>query len=73
MLPMLFVTNKLHNKLQQYTFTYACIYFIVLSCGSFCTDHLEFKKQQNDNLIKCVCEAIFALAYYVASWLPLAW
>ena len=33
---------------------------ILLNChlAAFCTDHLEFKKWLNDNLIKYVCEPI---------------
>ena len=36
---------------------------------AICTVHLDLKKQLNDNLITFLCEAIFALVYYVASWL----
>ena len=42
---------------------------MLLSChlATFCTVHLDFKKKPNDNLITFVCEAMFALVYYIAS------
>ena len=42
---------------------------MLLNChlATFCIANLDFKKWPNHNLITFACEAIFALAYYVAS------
>ena len=50
---------------------------MLLNCHlvAFCTVHLDFKKQPNDNLLTFVYEAIFALVYYTVasySWLQTA-
>ena len=40
---------------------------MLLNCHlvTFCSVHLDFKKQPNDNLITFACEALYAPVYYI--------